>query len=1551
MNFMEDVVHLTPDHPDFDPITAPAVRLQSGEVFAGTKNHVSAARAAIAAGHDQKRLSVTLLLNPQATGYVTRSGRYLPREQAFEHVQRHGQWSPHMNSANVRRMDQRRRQGKTIGLDSGDIHFYRPALEAEGEPLARSLAIEERYHQPNQTLTLRVRRQDDPSVAANISLWRDEHDRDGEWMVNNIYPHTEGETPAPYRAMQGKFGPAHMRELARHLKTQYGVKTLIGFRITGARAQADKPDLSTAVALDKALPQIRAVDDTTLGGTTRLRTFDLRHPDGVHHARLAVLSDPDAETTGHVVNLYPMPHGDFVEDDMDRQHANHFGPAAMRHVARFLREQHGISKVRGHRVTGARNPGHGAEGGEGVEVERDLRKAEASPGAPFTFQLEHEHTRPRFGSNQEQTKQFRIVDHVRQRTAQVSLSRLADDPENHWQVDSIVPLIDGEPAGYERQHANLLGPATIRAFARHLREQHGITHVSGERITGTRAHNKVAPDNRAGTGVLWEGPQVERELIKGQPTFRTLDARWDDAEPGHRLLSVEMMHPDQQQGAVVHLWRHDKMEPGHFHLSDVEPVDHTQSIDGKLYSRNFANRLGPAVIRQAARYLKQTHGVTKLTGFRITGARHQGHGENGAEEGTPVETVIKSLERDTPRTVLTLRSSVHVARPTESRAALAPDDWHEEGTHPNPLNDAKRVVQVGDTMGTYKVRNHPYMANHATIEEVQAVTRGGGRAAMQHLIDHADRHGVALSLYANPLKPQGEGLKMPTRKLRSWYREFGFRPKQGDLMTRTPAKIVRKSWADAGDKPNAASEWTVKPFTPLREIGREKRPGSVQHARISAPNKPGAVMSFKHNAKTGHTEIVAFRAYRHPERAFDASERARQMGLGQQFADNVLTYHRSNVGVIGASGVRAAARYLKETIGAKTVGGLRVSGTRMRNENDLPKVAPRQVAGGETMPGVKVKRDLGKAFAALTALLAMEKSRASSPITFTKVNERTFGEGDAASTYHEYNFTHKDHPDTPFFLGTYTHAARPGHLEIESVEPRDEAGMHTAMHAKYKNILGATGMRHVFRALREHHPDTQTVAFDRLTGTRQQSGANRHVEKPVTIIKGERFADLLKTLIQVPSQSDWGSIFDYKNLGKDVRPVAQSQVFRPDIQRASDFPRYDRAVQQTLDAWKSPENRKSYAAGLKAGGHLWYHMDPLHRVFVDRHGPQEGGRRFDLFMDTIAGTSHGSEFGVNMRRAGAMFPFMLHGDPKRKLSSAEGLNHLFDKDSGLGTLAHQEMASALQNIREGKPRMTSAGLKVDHFSPNLKGNWRPKTADRHVGRQTGLGPAGMQSHVLYAAVEDASQHHAKDLYQRGTLPVADGRDPTAAFQSTVWIGDAIAGRVKSPPRPALSDFEHEIKSTAGKLGISHVEALHRFVDGNLHEFGGGAPGLKPFLTTPVRKSHGEDFDHLGDVSIAFKKYWQPTKEDPTAAHTFTLRNDSGDEAELYIDHDPREHKPGEHYVHLSSSGNRARNMLGPAGMRQVARYLQDRYGVKSVVAGRTYKDGEHKLVQRDLPKP
>jgi hypothetical protein len=402
-----------------------------------------------------------------------------------------------------------------------------------------------------------------------------------------------------------------------------------------------------------------------------------------------------------------------------------------------------------------------------------------------------------------------------------------------------------------------------------------------------------------------------------------------------------------------------------------------------------------------------------------------------------------------------------------------------------------------------------------------------------------------------------------------------------------------------------------------------------------------------------------------------------------------------------------------------------------------------------------------------------------------------------------------------------------------------------------KQRLGPQGLKAVARMVAKIHPEVKTLSVRRPKAgergkvrTRPAPGGSVQLlpgsaelqlkDHPNPFAKALRspWGVLIKSLIITSPHHEWGSMFDYKNLGKEAFAAPQGRVARPTLGGADSVATYSEAAMRTHDTWRSAAGRRRLDAGLKAGGHLWYYMDPLHRAFQDHHGEQEGSRRFNLFMDTISATSHNSEFGLNMRRAGALFPFMLHGHPDRKLSHEEGLNHLLQV--GLGNTAHRNMASALQNVRDGKPAMTKRGLKIDTFAPNLRGNFLPVTADRHVFRQTGH--EGGRSHIVYQGIEDATISHAANLARRGSLPVAPGRAASGPFQSAQWIGDAITGRVKSPPRPALAEFEHEIRRTAGHLGIHHHEALKRFMDGGLHEFGGGAPGLRPHIKPQLDKA-------------------------------------------------------------------------------------------------------------------
>lgn len=81
------------------------------------------------------------------------------------------------------------------------------------------------------------------------------------------------------------------------------------------------------------------------------------------------------------------------------------------------------------------------------------------------------------------------------------------------------------------------------------------------------------------------------------------------------------------------------------------------------------------------------------------------------------------------------------------------------------------------------------------IHWLTAMKRGSGRAALEHVTQMADKHGVTLSLWALPLAGQGEneGFALPKRRLEKFYREFGFKKDRTEdrtsHMTRPPRKL------------------------------------------------------------------------------------------------------------------------------------------------------------------------------------------------------------------------------------------------------------------------------------------------------------------------------------------------------------------------------------------------------------------------------------------------------------------------------------------------------------------------------------------------------------------------------------------------------------------------------------------------------------------------------------------------------------------------------------------------------------------------------------------
>lgn len=257
--------------------------------------------------------------------------------------------------------------------------------------------------------------------------------------------------------------------------------------------------------------------------------------------------------------------------------------------------------------------------------------------------------------------------------------------------------------------------------------------------------------------------------------------------------------------------------------------------------------LGAGGVREIARHLKAHYGIDRVTGLRVSGARQRS------------QNVSVDLSK-------ALKLTAHEPRPVQAgKYQQVSHDWHHEGTSENPFNERQRVVTAGDATGIYSVREDPARLNHYHVQDVRAVTRGGGRAAMEHLTRMADRHQVSLQLVAEPLRPQGDGIKMTRAKLQSWYQSHGFRPRQGDLMVRTPTKL----------------EKSMSPFTELKDRLEKSFMGAV-----ASGVKAGAGLlatQMKHEAKMvqrGVSHIAQGRVGIGVERIAQAAELAGKSAKG-----------------------------------------------------------------------------------------------------------------------------------------------------------------------------------------------------------------------------------------------------------------------------------------------------------------------------------------------------------------------------------------------------------------------------------------------------------------------------------------------------------------------------------------------------------------------------------------------------------------------------------------------------------------------------------------------
>ena len=121
----------------------------------------------------------------------------------------------------------------------------------------------------------------------------------------------------------------------------------------------------------------------------------------------------------------------------------------------------------------------------------------------------------------------------------------------------------------------------------------------------------------------------------------------------------------------------------------------------------------------------------------------------------------------------------------------------------NPFSEEEVIFGTEDQKTLGGVQMSPWHTSTDGswhISTVRAITKNGGRYAMEQLIKLADQHGVTLDLSAIPFKADAHALSKA--KLIKWYKSFGFEqnPVYGakDALIRHPNGVKAESYATGG---------------------------------------------------------------------------------------------------------------------------------------------------------------------------------------------------------------------------------------------------------------------------------------------------------------------------------------------------------------------------------------------------------------------------------------------------------------------------------------------------------------------------------------------------------------------------------------------------------------------------------------------------------------------------------------------------------------------------------------------------------------------------------
>jgi hypothetical protein len=320
-------------------------------------------------------------------------------------------------------------------------------------------------------------------------------------------------------------------------------------------------------------------------------------------------------------------------------------------------------------------------------------------------------------------------------------------------------------------------------------------------------------------------------------------------------------------------------------------------------------------------------------------------------------------------------------------------------------------------------------------------------------------------------------------------------------------------------------------------------------------------------------------------------------------------------------------------------------------------------------------------------------------------------------------------------------------------------------------------------------------------------------------------------------------------------PQERSGVFNYDYKmpvRNSGVQRYQPKFgvsKRAQDLLTRPDVYDKMVGGVEAGLDVkdWYEAGPLFKSFIDEFGPDEGQKRFDVFIDAVASTSPRSDVGTNVRNATYYYGKAMPDRPP-------GSNQPPASFSDLPAKAEYPYGHLAQNLHRSNAEKTlyPGGSGFDErknpkplsFAWNFKGDPNLVTVDTHAFRAPSM--LGKDERFLETSFLNkkgdqprniqkefaAGQHNMDDLSKRGAMWQAKPNEneyaayedyyrriaqdlgiTPAEAQAAGWVGHGKMTGLESAPKSFMDFVEERILKTAKERGMDPADVWREAIRG------------------------------------------------------------------------------------------------------------------------------------------